>query len=196
MKQIELFDTTLRDGTQGEGINLSIHDKINIAVRLDEFGIDIIEGGWPGSNPKDEQFFKQIKNYTLVNARICAFGSTARNVSKVDSDTNLNALLFAETPVVSIFGKTWKFHAEKGLGLTPDENEELIYKSVLFLKEHGKEVVFDAEHFFDGFKDDAVFALKMLKAAESAGADVITLCDTNGGSLPYEINKAVTEVIH
>jgi 2-isopropylmalate synthase len=195
MKKIELFDTTLRDGTQGEGINLSIHDKINIAVRLDEFGIDIIEGGWPGSNPKDEQFFKQIKNYNFINAKICAFGSTARFLDKVDTDLNLNALLFAETPAVSIFGKTWKFHAEKGLGLTADENEELIFRSVRFLKEHGRKVVFDAEHFFDGFKDDAAFAIKMLKAAESGGADVITLCDTNGGSLPNEIFNAVSEVI-
>jgi len=195
MKQIELFDTTLRDGTQGEGISLSIHDKINIALKLDEFGIDIIEGGWPGSNPKDEQFFKQIKGYNLVNSRICAFGSTSRNLNKVDTDLNLNALLSAETPVVSIFGKTWKFHAEKGLGLTAEENEELIYRSVLFLKEHGREVVFDAEHFFDGFNADSTFALKMLKAAESAGADIITLCDTNGGSLPNEISNAVSEVI-
>ena len=195
MKKIELFDTTLRDGTQGEGINLSIHDKINIALRLDEFGIDIIEGGWPGSNPKDEQFFKQIRDYNLVNSRITAFGSTARNLNKVNTDINLNALLFAETPVVSIFGKTWKFHAEKSLGLSANENEELIYRSVLFLKEQGREVVFDAEHFFDGFKDDAAFAIKMLKAAESAGADVITLCDTNGGSLPNEINNAVAAVI-
>jgi 2-isopropylmalate synthase len=193
MKKIELFDTTLRDGTQGEGINLSIHDKINIAIKLDEFGIDIIEGGWPGSNPKDEQFFRKIRNYGFVNSQICAFGSTARFLDKVETDLNLNALLFAETPVVSIFGKTWKFHAEKGLGLTCDENEELIYRSVLFLKNHGRKVVFDAEHFFDGFKDDAVFAIKMIKAAENAGADVITLCDTNGGSMPHEINKAVTK---
>jgi len=195
MKKIELFDTTLRDGTQGEGINLSIHDKINIAMRLDEFGIDIIEGGWPGSNPKDEEFFKQIRDYNFVNSQICAFGSTARFLNKVDTDLNLNALLFAETPVVSIFGKTWKFHAEMGLGITSNENEELIYRSVLYLKERGRKVVFDAEHFFDGFKDDNVFAIKMLKAAEAGGADVITLCDTNGGSIPVEIGKAITEVI-
>jgi 2-isopropylmalate synthase len=195
MKTIELFDTTLRDGTQGEGISLSIHDKIGIALKLDEFGIDIIEGGWPGSNPRDEEFFKQIKTYNLINSQLSAFGSTARKVDKVETDLNLNALLFAETPVVSIFGKTWKFHSEKGLGLTEDENEELIYKSVLFLKQHGRRVVFDAEHFFDGYKDNNAFALKMLKAAESAGADVITLCDTNGGSLTNEISDAVSVVI-
>ncbi|MBI5475125.1 MAG: citramalate synthase, partial [Ignavibacteriales bacterium] len=147
-KHIELFDTTLRDGTQGEGINLSINDKLAIAQRLDEFGIDIIEGGWPGSNPRDEEFFQKVKKLNLKRAQICAFGSTARFPNKISSDINLNALLKAETSTVSIFGKTWKFHAEKGLGLTEDENEELIFKSVRFLNEHGRRVVFDAEHFF------------------------------------------------
>lgn len=191
---IELFDTTLRDGTQGEGINLSINDKLAIAQKLDEFGIDIIEGGWPGSNPRDEEFFQKVKKLNLKRAQICAFGSTARFPNKISSDINLNALLKAETSTVSIFGKTWKFHAEKGLGLTEDENEELIFKSVRFLNEHGRRVVFDAEHFFDGFKDDELFALRMIKAAEEAGADVITLCDTNGGSLPHEVMNAVLAV--
>jgi 2-isopropylmalate synthase len=191
---IELFDTTLRDGTQGEGINLSINDKLAIAQKLDEFGIDIIEGGWPGSNPRDEEFFQKVKKLNLKRAQICAFGSTARFPNKISSDINLNALLKAETSTVSIFGKTWKFHAEKGLGLTEDENEELIFKSVRFLNEHGRRVVFDAEHFFDGFKDDEQFALRMIKAAEEAGADVITLCDTNGGSLPHEVMNAVLAV--
>ncbi len=191
---VELFDTTLRDGTQGEGVNLSINDKLSIAQKLDEFGIDIIEGGWPGSNPRDEEFFKSASKLHLRNARICAFGSTARALNKISEDLNLNALLKAETPCVSIFGKTWKFHAEKGLGLSASENEELIYKSVLFLKEHGREVVFDAEHFFDGYKDEKEFALKMILAAQRGGADVITLCDTNGGSLPNEVYNAVSEV--
>lgn len=191
---IELFDTTLRDGTQGEGINLSINDKLAIAQKLDEFGIDIIEGGWPGSNPRDEEFFQKVKKINLRKAQICAFGSTARFPNKISLDINLNALLKAETSTVSIFGKTWKFHAEKGLGLTEDENEELIFKSVQFLNEHGRRVIFDAEHFFDGFKDNEEFALRMIKAAEEAGADVITLCDTNGGSLPYEVMKAVLKV--
>ncbi len=191
---IELFDTTLRDGTQGEGINLSVNDKLAIAQKLDEFGIDIIEGGWPGSNPRDEEFFQKVKKLNLKRAQICAFGSTARFPNKISSDINLNALLKAETSTVSIFGKTWKFHAEKGLGLTEDENEELIFKSVRFLNEHGRRVVFDAEHFFDGFKDDEQFALRMIKAAEEAGADVITLCDTNGGSLPHEVMNAVLAV--
>ncbi|PKL84326.1 MAG: citramalate synthase [Ignavibacteriae bacterium HGW-Ignavibacteriae-3] len=191
---IELFDTTLRDGTQGEGVNLSINDKLSIAQKLDEFGIDIIEGGWPGSNPRDEEFFQKVAKLKLKKALICAFGSTARFPDKILDDSNLNALLKAETPIVSIFGKTWRFHAEKGLGLSESENEELIYKSVLYLKEHGRKVVFDAEHFFDGFKNDKQFALKMIRAAQEAGADVITLCDTNGGSLPNEIYDAVKEV--
>jgi 2-isopropylmalate synthase len=194
--RIELFDTTLRDGTQGEGVNLSINDKIGIAHRLDDFGIDIIEGGWPGSNPRDEEFFQKAAKISLKKAQLCSFGSTARYPDKISTDPNLNALLKAETPVVTIFGKTWKFHAERGLGLTESENEELIYKSVLFLKEHGRKVVFDAEHFFDGFKDNREFALKMIKAAQEAGGDVITLCDTNGGSLPSEVSDALHEVLY
>ncbi len=191
---IELFDTTLRDGTQGESVTLTVRDKLMIAHRLDEFGIDIIEGGWPGSNPRDEDFFREIRKTSLVQAQMCAFGSTARFPDKVESDSNLNALLKSETPIVSIFGKTWKFHAIKGLGLSPEENESLIYQSVKFLKVRGRKVVFDAEHFFDGFRDDPQFALQMLKAAQEAGADVITLCDTNGGSLPHQIRDAVLAV--
>lgn len=193
-KTIELFDTTLRDGTQGEAVTLTVRDKLIIAQKLDDFGIDIIEGGWPGSNPRDEDFFREIRKLTLRHARMCAFGSTARFPDKVTTDGNLNALLRAETPVVSIFGKTWKFHAISGLGLTPEENETLIFESVKFLKGHGRTVVFDAEHFFDGFRDDADFSVRMLKAAKDGGADIITLCDTNGGSLPEQIYFAVTEV--
>src|SRR3990172_4330973 len=139
-KLIELFDTTLRDGTQGEGINLSIIDKLLIAQRLDEFGIDIIEGGWPGSNPKDEEFFQKVRKLNFQNAWMCAFGSTARAVNQIKEDVKLNALLEAETPAVSIFGKTWKLHSEKSLGLTEPENEELIFKSVQFIKDHGRRV--------------------------------------------------------
>ena len=189
-----MFDTTLRDGTQGEGINLSINDKIMIAQKLDELGVDIIEGGWPGSNPKDEEFFVRINKIKLNNSKICAFGSTARFPAKIESDLNLNALLKAETPVVSIFGKTWEFHSKVGLGLSSEENEELIFKSVRYLKDHGRIVVFDAEHFFDGFKHNKQFSLKMVEAAQSAGADTITLCDTNGGALPFEIIAAMEEV--
>lgn len=191
---IELFDTTLRDGTQGEGINLSIQDKILIAQKLDEFGIDVIEGGWPGSNPRDEEFFQKIKSVNLNNAQICAFGSTGRSLTDLENDQNLNALLKAETSAVSIFGKTWKLHSRKGLGISDGENEELIYKSVELLIKNGRRVIYDAEHFFDGFKDDKDFAIKMLKAAESAGADVIVLCDTNGGTIPSELSNIIAEV--
>lgn len=191
---IEIFDTTLRDGTQGEKINISIHDKLTITQRLDEFGIDIIEGGWPGSNPKDKEYFDRVKKLNLQHAQICAFGSTARYPDKVKTDNNLNMLIAAETPVISIFGKTWRFHSEVSLGLTDAQNEELIHESIVYLKEQGRKIIFDAEHFFDGYKDDALFALKMLQAAEKAGAEVIALCDTNGGSLPDEIVKIVKNV--
>jgi len=189
--KIELFDTTLRDGTQGEGINLSIQDKLLITKRLDSYGVDIIEGGWPGSNPKDEEYFNSVKNLKLSNSKICAFGSTARFPDKIKEDNNLQALLKAETEVISIFGKTWKFHSSVSLGLSDVENEELIYNSVKFLHDEGRRIIFDAEHFFDGYKDDPNFALRMLVAAEKAGASVLVLCDTNGGSLPNEISEIV-----
>ena len=192
--QIEVFDTTLRDGTQGEGVNLSVQDKILIAHRLDDFGIDIIEGGWPGSNPRDEEFFRKIKNSDFQIAQICAFGSTARTLNRIDEDQNLQAILRAETSTVSIFGKTWKLHSEKGLGISTNENAELIFKSIEFLKKNDKRVIYDAEHFFDGYKDDKEFALKMLKSAEAAGADTIVLCDTNGGTLPHEVYDIVLEI--
>jgi 2-isopropylmalate synthase len=192
--QIEVFDTTLRDGTQGEGINLSVQDKLLIAHRLDDFGIDIIEGGWPGSNPRDEEFFEKVKRSNFHKAEICAFGSTARSLNKIEEDQNLQAILQTETSVVTIFGKTWKLHSEKGLGISTEENAELIFKSVEFLKKHGKRVIYDAEHFFDGYKDDYEFSLKMLKSAEAAGADVIVLCDTNGGTLPHEVYDIVLKL--
>ncbi len=192
--QIEVFDTTLRDGTQGEGINLSVQDKLLIAHRLDDFGIDIIEGGWPGSNPRDEEFFEKIKRSNFHKAEICAFGSTARSLNKIEEDQNLQAILQTETSVVTIFGKTWKLHSEKGLGISTEENAELIFKSVEFLKKHGKRVIYDAEHFFDGYKDDYEFSLKMLRSAEAAGADVIVLCDTNGGTLPHEVYDIVLKL--
>jgi 2-isopropylmalate synthase len=191
---IEIFDTTLRDGTQGEGINLSIHDKLLITQKLDEFGIDIIEGGWPGSNPRDEAYFKKVKELKLEHARICAFGSTARYPNQVKNDANIKALLNSETSVISIFGKTWRLHSQTGRGLSDSENEELIYKSVLYLKENGRRIIYDAEHFFDGYKDDPVFAVRMLKAAEKAGAEMLVLCDTNGGCLPHEVKRIMEEV--
>ncbi len=192
--KIELFDTTLRDGTQGEGVNLSVQDKLLIAQRLDEFGIDIIEGGWPGSNPRDEEFFQRAKDLKLNHAKICAFGSTARSLDKIEEDANLQALIKSETSVVSIFGKTWKLHSEKGLGLSEDENASLIFGSVDFLRKNGRRVIYDAEHFFDGYKEDSKFAIKMLQAAEKGGADVLVLCDTNGGTMPHEVYDIVVEL--
>jgi len=191
---IEIFDTTLRDGTQSASISLSIQDKLLITQKLDEFGVDYIEGGWPGSNPRDEEYFEKVKKLSIKNARICAFGSTARNPISIKTDVNLQKLLKSETPVISIFGKTWRLHSKKSLNLSDEENEDLIFKSVQFLKDSGREVVFDAEHFFDGYKDDQEFAIKMLKAAESGGADVIVLCDTNGGSLSHEVFDIFTNV--
>ncbi|MBD3409427.1 MAG: citramalate synthase, partial [Ignavibacteriales bacterium] len=149
---LEIFDTTLRDGTQGVGINVSIRDKIMITQKLDEFGVDIIEGGWPGSNPKDEEYFREARSLNLSHAVVCAFGSTARKLDAVAEDKNLKMLLAAETEAISIFGKTWRFHSEKSLGLSDEENEELIYRSVEFLKSRGRRVIFDAEHFYDGYK--------------------------------------------
>jgi len=193
IQPIEIFDTTLRDGTQGEGVNLSVDDKLRITSKLDEFGINIIEGGWPGSNPRDQEFFSRAKDIHLDQAKICAFGSTARKLDSVESDPNLIAILSADTPVVSIFGKSWLLHAVKGLGLTKEENLELIEKSVNFLVQNRRRVIFDAEHFFDGYKEDAEYALDTLRAARNGGADTLVLCDTNGGSLPSQIKEA-TEI--
>ena len=195
VKTIELYDTTLRDGTQGEHINLSVQDKLLIARKLDEFGMDYIEGGWPSSNPKDEEFFTKARQLDLKHAKLTSFGSTARFVAKVETDPNLLGLLHSETPVITIFGKTWKAHSMKSLGISDQENADLIYRSVAFLKQEGREVFFDAEHFFDGYKDDREFALTMLRAAAEGGASRIVLCDTNGGSLPHEVADIVGHVL-
>ncbi|MBN1929835.1 MAG: citramalate synthase [Chlorobiaceae bacterium] len=192
--KIELYDTTLRDGTQGEHINLSVQDKLLIAERLDEFGVDYIEGGWPSSNPKDEEFFVKARKLDLKHARMASFGSTARSVSNIGGDPNLLGLLGSETPVITIFGKTWKAHSSKGLGISDEENEELIHRSVQLLVAEGREVFFDAEHFFDGWKDNAEFAERMIAAAVEAGASRVVLCDTNGGTLPHEISAIVKRV--
>jgi len=190
--KIFTFDTTLRDGTQGESVSFSLEDKLLIAEKLDELGIDYIEGGWPGSNPKDKKFFERAKRLHLRRARLTAFGATRFSKNPVEKDANVAALLAAETPVVSIFGKSWDFHAYRALGVTEEENLELISGTVAYLKQHGREVVYDAEHFFDGFKANPTFALRTLEAAKSAGADVLCLCDTNGGTLPNEI----AEIVH
>ena len=184
---IEIYDTTLRDGTQGEGVTFSVTDKLRVAEKLDAFGVHFIEGGWPGSNPRDIEFFEQAKNRTFRNARLAAFGSTRRKDIAVTADDQVRLLLDAETPVVTIFGKTWMLHVLEVLQTTPEENLAMIADTVRHLKAHGKYVVYDAEHAFDGYKDNAEYALATWKAAEQAGADCITLCDTNGGSLPADI---------
>lgn len=193
-KTIQIFDTTLRDGTQGEKIAFSAEDKLRIAQRLDTFGVHYIEGGWPGSNPKDMEFFEKAKGCTFLHASIVAFGSTCRAGNLPAEDPNLRALIEAETPAVSIFGKSWLLHVEEALRITGKENLNIISGSVAFLKQHGKEVIYDAEHFFDGYKDHPDYALQTLQAAEEAGADVLVLCDTNGGTLTSEINSIVKEV--
>ncbi|HYW36466.1 MAG TPA: citramalate synthase [Balneolaceae bacterium] len=194
MADINIFDTTLRDGTQGEKITFSAEDKVRIARELDDFGFDYIEGGWPGSNPKDMAFFERAKSCSFNHAKIVAFGSTCRAGNAPEDDPNLNALIQAETPAVSIFGKSWLLHVTKALGIAPEANLKIISDSVSFLKKHGKEIIYDAEHFFDGYKANPEYALNTIKAAGEAGADVIALCDTNGGTLPHEISEIVREV--
>lgn len=195
---VKLYDTTLRDGTQAEDISFSVEDKLRISEKLDEAGIHYIEAGWPGSNPKDMEFFKDCHKLKLKTAKITAFGSTRKAKVLPANDANLKSLLEANTPVVTIFGKSWDFHASQALRISLEENLELIADSVAFLKKNVDEVIYDAEHFFDGYKANPEYALKTLKAAEQAGADWIILCDTNGGSLPFEVSemtKAVGEVI-
>ena len=185
--EVEIYDTTLRDGSQGEGINFSVLDKLRIAEKLDAFGVHFIEGGWPGSNPKDIEFFEKAKERKFRRARLAAFGSTRRKSIKVAEDDQVRLLLEAGTPVVTIYGKTWLLHVKQVLRTTPEENLAMIVDTVRFLKAHKRFVVYDAEHAFDGFKDDSAYALSTWRAAEEAGADRIVLCDTNGGSLPEEI---------
>jgi 2-isopropylmalate synthase len=186
---VEIYDTTLRDGSQGEGINFSVADKLRIAERIDAFGIHYIEGGWPGSNPKDIEFFAEAKRKKFKHARLAAFGSTRRKGVPVENDDQVRLLLEAETPVVTIFGKTWLLHVEEVLRTTPDENLRMIGDTIRFLKDHGKFVIYDAEHCFDGFKDDPEYAQETFQAAARAGADLVCFCDTNGGSLPNEIRE-------
>ncbi|MDK2976564.1 MAG: 2-isopropylmalate synthase [Candidatus Marinimicrobia bacterium] len=191
---VTLFDTTLRDGSQSENISFSVEDKLHIAHKLDEFGIHYIEGGWPGSNPKDMLFFQKVREENFQHARIVAFGSTKHARNPVEEDPNIKALLDAQTPAVSVFGKTWIYHVEEALRVTRKQNLDMIRESVAFLKKHGREVIFDAEHFFDGYKDNADYAMACLEAAESAGADVLVLCDTNGGTLTHELAGIVKSV--
>ena len=190
-----LYDTTLRDGTQREGLVLSLADKLKIARRLDEAGFPYVEGGWPGSNPKDEQFFALAKGVTWRNTKLAAFGSTRHRSNRPGDDPNLRALVEAATPVVTIFGKSWLLHVTQVLGATPDENLAMIGDSVAYCAAAGREVVYDAEHFFDGYKADRDYALATLRAAHAAGSTSLVLCDTNGGCLTDEVGAIVRDVI-
>ena len=192
--RIYTFDTTLRDGTQGEAVSFSVEDKLAIAQKLDELGIDYIEGGWPGSNPKDREFFARARDLKLKHARLTAFGATRFAKYAVDRDPSVLALAEANTPVVSIFGKSWDMHVSRALNIPLEENLKLISETVKFLKDHGKEVVYDAEHFFDGYAANPAFAMQTLEAAKQAGADVLCLCDTNGGTLTSRVAEVVAEV--
>lgn len=194
-KSVHLYDTTLRDGTQGTGISFSVQDKIRVAEKLDAFGIDYIEGGFPGSNPKDAEFFKEARRRSWTHAKIAAFGATRRGKMKVDADPQVKLLLDAETPAVTIVGKTWPIQVTEVLGVSLEENLAMIAETVAYLKSHGREVFYDAEHFFDSYRDDPRYSLATLKAAHDAGANLCVLCDTNGGSLPDFVANAAREAM-
>lgn len=187
LQPVVLYDTTLRDGTQGENITLSLADKLRIARMLDEYGMPYIEGGWPGSNPKDIEFFAAARTMTWHTAKLAAFGSTRHRANRPEQDPNLRELVAAETPVVTIFGKSWLLHVTEVLGASPTENLDMIAESVAFVVDRGREAVYDAEHYFDGYKADREYALSTLRAARQAGARQLVLCDTNGGTLTSEL---------
>src|SRR3954465_6816227 len=187
MNKVEIYDTTLRDGSQGLGISFSVVDKLRIAERLDQFGVHYIEGGWPGSNPKELEVFDEARRKHFKNARLAAFGATRRKGVTAAGDDQVRLLIDAETPVVTIVGKTWLLHVTEVLQTTAAENLAMIEETIRHLKSHGRFVVYDAEHSFDGYKDEPEYALATLQAAERGGADVIVLCDTNGGSIPSEV---------
>jgi len=184
---VQIYDTTLRDGSQGEGIAFSLDDKIKIARKLDHLGVSYIEGGWPGSNPKDMEFFRYMQDYAWENARLTAFSSTRKPGVNVKQDNNLKALLESGVSVTTIFGKSWDFHVLRALETSLEENLNMVRESVAYLKDNGREVMFDAEHFFDGYKNNPDYALQVLDAASRAGAACLILCDTNGGTMPWEI---------
>src|SRR5215813_10494052 len=194
MTRIHIYDTTLRDGSQGEGINFSLQDKLLLTRRLDELGIDYIEGGYPLSNPKDFEYFQEVRKLTLRHAKVAAFGMTRRKGVAPADDTCLKALLDAQTPVVTIVGKTWDLHVHEVLGTTLEENLRMIADSVGYCKAQGREVFYDAEHFFDGYRASPEYAVRTLRAAADAGAGVVILCDTNGGTMPERIAEVVQAV--
>ena len=194
MSFIQIYDTTLRDGTQSEGFTLSGHDKIRVARRLDDLGVTFIEGGWPGSNPKDAEFFERARDLEWKNALIAAFGSTCRVKGGPEDDANLQALLDARTPVCTIFGKTWTLHVTDVLLTTLEDNLRIIEQSVAYLRAEGRRVIYDAEHFFDGYRADPLYAIETLKAAIRGGAETVVFCDTNGGALHWEVEAILCEV--
>ncbi|MCZ2342733.1 MAG: citramalate synthase [Bacteroidales bacterium] len=194
MARVFLYDTTLRDGSQGEGVNFSLQDKLLLTRRLDELGVDFIEGGYPLSNPKDFEYFQAVKTLPLKHTQVCAFGMTRRKNSPAATDTGLKALLDAGTPVVTIVGKTWDFQVTEILGTTLEENLRMIADSVAHCQSQGRRVFYDAEHFFDGFRHNPDYALQTLRAAAQAGAEVVILCDTNGGTMPEQVAEAVKTV--
>jgi 2-isopropylmalate synthase len=191
MTRIHTYDTTLRDGSQGEGVNFSLQDKLLITRRLDELGVDFIEGGYPLSNPKDFEYFREVRNLTLRHARVAAFGMTRRKGVSPAEDTCLKALIDSQAPVITLVGKTWDLHVRQVLGTTLEENLSMIADSVAYCRSQGREVLYDAEHFFDGYKANPEYALETLRAAEAAGASVVILCDTNGGTLPEKVAECV-----
>ncbi len=192
--RVELYDTTLRDGSQSEGISFSVEDKLRITEKLDELGIHYIEGGWPGSNPKDMEYFKRVKDLNLKSAKVVAFGSTRRADNPASRDKNLKAFLQSGVEIVTIFGKTWDLHVRDVFKIPLSENLKMIEDSIKYLVRHNIRVFYDAEHFFDGYKDNPAYALDTLKAAEAAGAEIVVLCDTNGGTLPSEVVAIINEV--
>src|SRR4051812_34949295 len=194
--KVEIYDTTLRDGSQLEGISLTVEDKLRIAEQLDWLGVNYIEAGWPGANPKDDELFRRApKDLSLSTSTLVAFGSTRRVKGKVDSDDTLRHLVEANVGTVCIVGKSWDYHVLEALGTTLDEGEAMVADSVEFLRREGMNVLFDAEHFFDGYKRNPEFALRTLEAAATNGASHVVLCDTNGGALPHEVERIVREVV-
>ncbi len=194
MLDVTIYDTTLRDGSQGEGISFSLDDKIKIARKLDYLGISYIEGGWPGSNPKDLEFFRAMQDYRWENAQLTAFSSTRKAGVNVKQDSNIKALLESGVKVATIFGKAWDFHVLRALETTLEENLAMVRDTIMYLKERGLQVFFDAEHFFDGYKNNSEYALQVLQAAAQAGAQCLILCDTNGGSMPWEVAAIIDQV--